>query len=97
MPPKKNEPGKKTIEKKKEKVIEDKTFGLKNKKGAKQQRFIQNVTQQVKFGNQKASKLAQAEADKNKKKLDKKKEADELSTLFKPVQTVSKGVDPKSV
>lgn len=57
MPPKKNEPGKKTIEKKKEKVIEDKTFGLKNKKGAKQQRFIQNVTQQVKFGNQKASKL----------------------------------------
>lgn len=34
---------------------------------------------------------AQQEADKNKKKLDKKKEADELSTLFKPVQTVSKG------
>ncbi|XP_022327273.1 zinc finger CCCH domain-containing protein 15-like [Crassostrea virginica] len=97
MPPKKNEPGKKTIEKKKEKVIEDKTFGLKNKKGAKQQRYIQNVTQQVKFGNQKASKLAQQEADKNKKKLDKKKESDELNSLFRPVQTVSKGADPKSV
>ncbi|XP_048776660.1 zinc finger CCCH domain-containing protein 15-like [Ostrea edulis] len=97
MPPKKNEPGKKTVEKKKEKVIEDKTFGLKNKKGAKQQRFIQNVTQQVKFGNQKTSKLTQLEADKNKKKLDKKKEADELNTLFRPVQTISKGADPKSV
>ncbi|XP_061193130.1 zinc finger CCCH domain-containing protein 15-like [Saccostrea echinata] len=97
MPPKKNEPGKKTIEKKKEKVIEDKTFGLKNKKGAKQQKYIQNVTQQVKFGNQKASKLAQLEAEKGKKKLDKKKEAEELNTLFRPVQTISKGADPKSV
>ncbi|XP_062608734.1 zinc finger CCCH domain-containing protein 15-like [Saccostrea cucullata] len=97
MPPKKNEPGKKTVEKKKDKVIEDKTFGLKNKKGAKQQKYIQNVTQQVKFGNQKASKLAQLEAEKGKKKLDKKKEAEELNTLFRPVQTISKGADPKSV
>lgn len=97
MPPKakKNEPSKKTTEKKKEKVIEDKTFGLKNKKGAKQQKFISHVTQQVKFGNQKSSKLEEL------KKLDgskKKKETDELNDLFKPVtQTVSKGADPKSV
>ncbi|KAL3855344.1 hypothetical protein ACJMK2_014560 [Sinanodonta woodiana] len=95
MPPKKNEPSKKTDQKKKEKVIEDKTFGLKNKKGAKQQKFIKTVVQQVKFGNVKSSKLKEGD-DKDKTK--KKKEQEELNSLFKPVtQTVSKGVDPKSV
>ncbi|KAM4591471.1 zinc finger CCCH domain-containing protein 15 [Odontesthes bonariensis] len=100
MPPKKPAPAtgnKKTQEKKKEKIIEDKTFGLKNKKGAKQQKFIKNVTQQVKHGQQSAR---QTEADKTGKKIDKKKELDELNELFKPVvaaQKVSKGVDPKSV
>ena len=34
---------KKAENKKKEKVIEDKTFGLKNKKGGKAQKFIQQV------------------------------------------------------
>lgn len=34
--------------------FQDKTFGLKNKKGAKQQKFIKNVTQQVKHGQQSA-------------------------------------------
>lgn len=100
MPPKKPAPAggnKKTQEKKKEKIIEDKTFGLKNKKGAKQQKFIKNVTHQVKYGQQSASKT---EGDKTTKKGDKKKELDELNELFKPVvaaQKVSKGVDPKSV
>uniref|UniRef100_A0A672HY21 Zinc finger CCCH domain-containing protein 15 n=1 Tax=Salarias fasciatus TaxID=181472 RepID=A0A672HY21_SALFA len=78
----------------------DKTFGLKNKKGAKQQKFIKNVTQQVKYGQQSARQMAQAELDKGGKKADKKKELDELNELFKPVvaaQKVSKGVDPKSV
>ncbi|XP_054879369.1 zinc finger CCCH domain-containing protein 15 [Poeciliopsis prolifica] len=103
MPPKKPAPAtgnKKTQEKKKEKIIEDKTFGLKNKKGAKQQKYIKNVTQQVKYGQQSAKQIAQAEADKTTKKADKKKELDELNELFKPVvaaQKVSKGVDPKSV
>lgn len=103
MPPKKPaQPGgnKKTQEKKKEKIIEDKTFGLKNKKGAKQQKYIKNVTQQVKYGQQSARQIAQAEAEKTTKKSDKKKELDELNELFKPVvaaQKVSKGVDPKSV
>lgn len=83
MPPKKvsQVPNKKTVEKKKDKVIEvsvlvcfgyswdlsvlyleppsppgypmhgqDKTFGIKNKKGKKQQVFIKQVTNQVKFG-----------------------------------------------
>ncbi|KAM6996979.1 zinc finger CCCH domain-containing protein 15 [Tautogolabrus adspersus] len=100
MPPKKPAPpaaNKKTQEKKKEKIIEDKTFGLKNKKGAKQQKFIKNVTHQVKQGAQ-GAKLG--DTDKTGKKIDKKKELDELNELFKPVvaaQKVSKGVDPKSV
>ncbi|XP_051998555.1 zinc finger CCCH domain-containing protein 15-like [Xyrauchen texanus] len=102
MPPKKPAQAtgnKKTQEKKKEKIIEDKTFGLKNKKGAKQQKFIKTVTHQVKYGQQNARQVA-AEGDKNKKKDDKKKELSELNELFKPVvvaQKVSKGVDPKSV
>ncbi|XP_016102160.1 zinc finger CCCH domain-containing protein 15 isoform X2 [Sinocyclocheilus grahami] len=102
MPPKKPPQAagnKKTQEKKKEKIIEDKTFGLKNKKGAKQQKFIKAVTQQVKYGQQNPRQVA-AEAEKNKKKDDKKKELSELNELFKPVvgaQKVSKGVDPKSV
>ncbi|XP_036397341.1 zinc finger CCCH domain-containing protein 15-like [Megalops cyprinoides] len=103
MPPKKPAQAaagsKKTQEKKKEKIIEDKTFGLKNKKGAKQQKFIKTVTQQVKYGQQNARQIAAAETEKNKK-TDKKKELSELNELFKPVvaaQKVSKGVDPKSV
>ncbi|XP_050418244.1 zinc finger CCCH domain-containing protein 15 [Patella vulgata] len=100
MPPKKqNQPSKKTEQKKKEKVIEDKTFGLKNKKGAKQQKYVANVTKQVQTGNVKASKTAQAqEADKKNKKLQKEKELEELNALFRPVkQSVAKGTDPKSV
>ncbi|CAB1328089.1 unnamed protein product [Coregonus sp. 'balchen'] len=100
MPPKKPAQAaagsKKTQEKKKEKIIEDKTFGLKNKKGGKQQKFIKNVSQQVK---QVPGSKVGAEGDKNKKG-DKKKELDELNELFKPVvaaQKVAKGVDPKSV
>merc|ERR1711963_603028 len=52
MPPKKadNKPSKKTEQKKKEKVIEDKTFGLKNKKGNKNQKYIAQVEKQVKSG-----------------------------------------------
>ncbi|XP_014295545.1 zinc finger CCCH domain-containing protein 15 homolog [Microplitis demolitor] len=95
MPPKKAPaPSKKTELKKKEKVIEDKTFGLKNKKGAKQQKFIQQVEKQVKPG-------AGSKKD-DPKKLEKEKklkEQQELALLFKPVQTqkVEKGTDPKSV
>ncbi|KAF5882095.1 zinc finger CCCH domain-containing protein 15, partial [Clarias magur] len=79
----------------------DKTFGLKNKKGAKQQKFIKAVTHQVKYGQQNARQVAAAAADADKtKKGDKKKDMAELNELFRPVvgaQKVSKGVDPKSV
>ncbi|KAM8933704.1 zinc finger CCCH domain-containing protein 15 [Pelodytes ibericus] len=103
MPPKKApapQAGKKTEQKKKEKIIEDKTFGLKNKKGAKQQKFIKNVTHQVKGGPQNPRLATPAEGEKKTTKDAKKKELLELNELFKPVvaaQKVSKGVDPKSV
>ncbi|XP_075166750.1 zinc finger CCCH domain-containing protein 15 homolog [Haematobia irritans] len=94
MPPKKAPaPSKKTEQKKKEKVIEDKTFGLKNKKGSKQQKFIQQVQKQVNSGG------VHPRTD-NKKKEEKEKklqEQKELSLIFKPVQKVEKGTDPKSV
>ncbi|XP_015373424.1 PREDICTED: zinc finger CCCH domain-containing protein 15 homolog [Diuraphis noxia] len=90
MPPKPKAQGtsKKADAKKKERVIEDKTFGLKNKKGAKQQRFIQQVEKQVKSG-------GLVRKTDEKKKDDKTK--DELGVIFKPVQKVEKGADPKSV
>ncbi|XP_042192455.1 zinc finger CCCH domain-containing protein 15 [Callorhinchus milii] len=101
MPPKKtsSQPSKKIEQKKKEKIIEDKTFGLKNKKGAKQQKFIKTVTNQVKYGQTGAKNVLPGE-DKKSKKDDKKKELQELNELFRPVvvaQKVNKGVDPKSV
>ncbi|XP_078048760.1 zinc finger CCCH domain-containing protein 15 homolog [Augochlora pura] len=99
MPPKKAPaPSKKADQKKKEKVIEDKTFGIKNKKGAKQQKFIQQVEKQVKSGGVNPRKLD----DPNVKKLEKEKklkEQKELALIFKPVQAqkIDKGTDPKSV
>uniref|UniRef100_A0A1L8DD66 Zinc finger CCCH domain-containing protein 15 n=1 Tax=Nyssomyia neivai TaxID=330878 RepID=A0A1L8DD66_9DIPT len=100
MPPKKPAPAtsKKTEAKKKEKVIEDKTFGLKNKKGAKQQKFITQVEKQVKSGGVHPN----AATTTNAKKLEKEKkllEQKELAMLFKPVQMqkIEKGTDPKSV
>ncbi|KAK4876509.1 hypothetical protein RN001_009015 [Aquatica leii] len=95
--PKPGAPSKKNEQKKKEKVIEDKTFGLKNKKGAKQQKFIQQVEKQVKSGG-----IHPIPQDGSSKKVDKEKklkEQKELNMLFKPVQVqkIEKGTDPKSV
>lgn len=95
MPPKKTPaPSKKAEQKKKEKVIEDKTFGIKNKKGAKQQKFIQQVEKQVKSGGVNPRKLE----DPNIKKLEKEKklkEQKELALIFKPVQSqkIDKGIN----
>lgn len=69
---------------------------MKNKKGAKQQKFIQQVQKQVFNPNQKASTADQQKLAQQKKEEDKKKKA-ELNDLFRPVQSISKGADPKSV
>ncbi|XP_068246203.1 zinc finger CCCH domain-containing protein 15 [Palaemon carinicauda] len=105
MPPKTSQKAggapqsKKTEQKKKDKVIEDKTFGLKNKKGARQQKFIQQVQHQVKYGgNKSARELEKEKENLLKKKEDKKKELAEINALFKPVQQMAgKGSDPKSI
>ncbi|XP_030377237.1 zinc finger CCCH domain-containing protein 15 homolog [Scaptodrosophila lebanonensis] len=97
MPPKKAPgPSKKTEQKKKEKIIEDKTFGLKNKKGNKQQKFIQQVQKQVQAGGHHPRPDADKRKDEKEKKL---AEQREMALIFKPVQTqkVEKGTDPKSV
>lgn len=100
MPPKKAQaaPSKKTEQKKKEKIIEDKTFGLKNKKGTKQQKFIAQVEKQVKSGGQNPRR--DQPEDKKAEKERKLKEQKELAQLFKPVipsQKIEAGTDPKSV
>ncbi|BFG04261.1 zinc finger CCCH domain-containing protein 15 homolog [Drosophila madeirensis] len=98
MPPKKAPagPSKKTEQKKKEKVIEDKTFGLKNKKGNKQQKFIQQVQKQVQAGGHHPRPEGDKKKDEKEKKLADQRE---MALIFKPVQTqkVEKGTDPKSV
>ena len=72
--------------------FQDKTFGLKNKKGSKQQKFIQQVEKQVKSGGppsaRKLEELKKAELEKKKTKDDK-----DFSLLFKPVasQKIEKG------
>ncbi|KAI9579537.1 zinc finger CCCH domain-containing protein 15 homolog isoform X1 [Glossina fuscipes] len=76
--------------------LQDKTFGLKNKKGSKQQKYIQQVQKQVNSGGH------HPKTDVNKRKEEKEKklqEQRELAVIFKPVQAqkVEKGTDPKSV
>jgi len=102
MPPKNAQKGggaqsKKAEVKKKEKVIEDKTFGLKNKKGGKAQKFIAQVEKQVKSGGQRPN-IDREREEAQKKKDEKKKKLEELNDLFRPVQSLgSKGSDPKSI
>jgi hypothetical protein len=82
MPPKKKGggPSKKSVEKQKDKTLEDKTFGLKNKKKSKNvQKYIQEVTKQVKGGNTRADRMKEMEA---KRKKDAKAEQENLKSLF---------------
>lgn len=82
MPPKKKAagPSKKNVEKAKDKSLEDKTFGLKNKKKSKNvQKYIQEVTKQVKGSNSRADRLKEQEA---KRKKDAKAEQENLKSLF---------------
>lgn len=71
---------------------------MKNKKGAKQQKFISQIEKQVKSGGQHPRQDGSAITKKEEKER-KLKEQKELAALFKPVQTqkVEKGTDPKSV
>lgn len=100
MPPKKSEKqsgGKKPSA---AKIVEDKTFGMKNKKGAQTQKHIAQMTQSAKAGGtpeekRRAAEKAQREREKAASEAAKK----EAAELFKPVQIqkVPFGVDPKTI
>ncbi|KAF9891826.1 hypothetical protein FE257_003310 [Aspergillus nanangensis] len=96
MPPKKqtNEP------KKKKATVDDKTFGMKNKKGGSAKRQIAQLQAQAK--SHKTPDEKRKEAEKVQRAAEKKAEEDakrEAADLFKPVQVqkVPFGVDPKTV
>ncbi|KAJ2550301.1 Translation machinery-associated protein 46 [Coemansia sp. RSA 1933] len=102
MPPKGQQQGKKTVEKKKKQVIEDKTFGLKNKnKSTKVAKYVKQVEQQVQSSGDPRKRKAEEEKRQmqlSKKELEQQKK-EELALLFKPVvqQKVPFGVNPKTV
>eukprot|EP01006_Ploeotia_vitrea_P039695 TRINITY_DN66366_c3_g3_i1.p1 TRINITY_DN66366_c3_g3~~TRINITY_DN66366_c3_g3_i1.p1 ORF type:complete len:416 (-),score=270.82 TRINITY_DN66366_c3_g3_i1:1700-2899(-) len=104
---KKGAKGSKSQQKFKEKVIEDKTFGLKNKnKSKKVQQYINGVKQQVNMMGKNHKQYQQELRAKQAKKLNKKAKAAkdaELASLFKavastgPRKKLDPNVDPKTV
>ena len=100
MPPKKVEKqggGKKPSA---TKIVEDRTFGMKNKKGAQTQKQIAQMTQSAKAGGTPEEKKRAAEkAQKEREKAASEAAKKEAMELFKPVQVqkVPFGVDPKTV
>ena len=87
MPPKKDGPSKKSQDKAKKKVIEDKTFGLKNKNKSKTvQKFVKGVESSV-GANQKGGGKTYEQKQKEKQE----EEAKRLEqSLFKPVVAAQK-------
>jgi len=100
MPPKKdkNVGGKKPST---TKTVEDKTFGMKNKKGGVAQRQIAQMQSMMKAGQSAEQKKKDAEKalrEKEKKAAeDAKREAAELLNRPAQIQKVPFGVDPKTV
>ncbi|KAK4065135.1 uncharacterized protein Triagg1_8574 [Trichoderma aggressivum f. europaeum] len=100
MPPKKEKPagGKKPSA---AKLVEDRTFGMKNKKGAQAQRHIQQMTANLQgSGSAEERKKAAEKAQREKEKKaaeDAKRETDALLNKPAQIQKVPFGVDPKTV
>ncbi|CAK85390.1 unnamed protein product (macronuclear) [Paramecium tetraurelia] len=94
---------KKSEKKKQEKIIEDRTFGLKNKNKSKQvQNFCKGVAQQVKHSGVSLSKLQSEEYE--RKKIERQLEEEDrlMQSLYKTVEKVKEEeseeeVDPKSI
>ncbi|KAK1253868.1 hypothetical protein MKX07_001945 [Trichoderma sp. CBMAI-0711] len=100
MPPKKEKPaaGKKPSA---AKLVEDRTFGMKNKKGAQAQRQIQQMTANLKGSGsaedrRKAAEKAQREKEK-KAAEEARRETEALLNKPAQIQKVPFGVDPKTV
>lgn len=100
MPPKKQEKQGGTKRPSASKIVEDKTFGMKNKKGAQTQKQISRMTATAQAGGTPDEKRRQAEKDaREREKAAIEKRNKEEAELFKPVQTqkVPFGVDPKTI
>merc|ERR1712110_779605 len=69
------------------KAVDDKTFGLKNKKGAKQQKFIEQVNKQAQHKHQGNNKQKEATLS---KKAQKQAYLDQLDAILKPVDSERK-------
>ena len=103
MGPKKNNANNKKAEKKVDKIVEDKTFGLKNKKkSAAVQKYIKGIEnvarQKVGLGVEDRSKKYQEKAEKRKAK----QEEAFLASLYKQItavktQEIPEGQDPKNI
>ncbi|KAM7208603.1 translation machinery-associated protein 46 [Naviculisporaceae sp. PSN 640] len=97
MPPKKadKQPAKA------KKTVEDKTFGMKNKKGGAAQKEIARINASMKAGgtpDQKRKEAEKAQREREKKAAeDAKREADLLLNKPAQIQKVPFGVDPKTV
>lgn len=101
MPPKKEKPAGGSKKPSAAKLVEDKTFGMKNKKGAQAQRQIQQMTANLQASGsaedrRKAAEKAQREKEK-KAAEDAKRETDALLNKPAQIQKVPFGVDPKTV
>ena len=96
MPPKKDL----TAPKKAKASVDDKTFGMKNKKGGQAKRQIEQLKAQAKSNKTPEEKRKEAEKEaKAKEKAASEAARAEAAELFKPVQVqkVPFGVDPKTV
>jgi hypothetical protein len=97
MPPKK---GPEPAKPKTKASVEDKTFGMKNKKGGQAKKQIERLNAQAASNKTPEQKRKEAEkAAREKEKLAAEKAKAEAAELFKPVQVQKAplGVDPKTV
>ncbi|KAI4122677.1 MAG: hypothetical protein LQ338_005675 [Usnochroma carphineum] len=97
MPPKKDNAPKKPAA---AKVVEDKTFGMKNKKGSTAKKQIAQIQSQAASAKTPEQKRKEAEkAQREREKAASEQAKRETAELFKPVQVqkVPFGVDPKTV
>ncbi|KAK4122701.1 hypothetical protein N657DRAFT_656813 [Parathielavia appendiculata] len=99
MPPKKDQKG--SVKKDAKKIVEDKTFGMKNKKGAVAKKTIAQIQSSVQASGsaeQKRKEAERAAREREKKAAEEaKREAEALLNKPAQVQKVPFGVDPKTV
>ncbi|PFH56574.1 hypothetical protein XA68_16288 [Ophiocordyceps unilateralis] len=101
MPPKKTDKGGAGKKPSASKMVEDRTFGMKNKKGAVAQKQIAQMTTNLKAGGsaEEKRKAAEKEAREREKKAAEDARREAAALLNKPaqIQKVPFGVDPKTV